>query len=475
MLDDPWLSGKIAATHALSDVHATGAEPQAAILICDSRGRLRGGRRPVTRMPRDPDIAPVPPRQVPSRTGDPSALQTDHPSIDGLRSWGAARPLIVGLFLSTFLVLGVAYTRLAPWPGPFDELQHVSYAAALQERGSLVPRFETQRVLELSDLARWTGARNYVGHPSPYYALVALLLDRSLPPAQALAAPRLLSLLLVAAAVGLTLAAGMRHFGSAPAAMTTFCALVALCPVLFPISAQVTNDSLAVLAGALAYWGAGQGPSRVGAWALAVGLVLAMWAKPNAGLLVGAWAGCFSLLQGSARTRLLVAAAGAIGAVPYLDMLWRYGTVIPATFERVSGMPGNALSAPEYLRQFLDQFLRTWSIQETGQPVVLLAFGAVLGCAGWGALLGREGPDRLRGRMAAAAAMAFVAVLVIHLPYGAIALGGSRGAASFRYYLPLWPMLAHAVALAAAEAPSRSQRMAVAGLALAAVIGGILS
>jgi hypothetical protein len=107
--------------------------------------------------------------------------------------------------------------------------------------------------------------------------------------------------------------------------------------------------------------------------------------------------------------------------------------------------------------------------------VVLFTFGALLTCAGWGVWLGRKEYDSLRGKIAAAAAMAFVAMLSIHLTYGAPALGGSRGAAAFRYYLALWPKLAHAVALAAAEAPDLSQWVAVAGLALAAVVGGIVS
>jgi hypothetical protein len=386
----------------------------------------------------------------------------------------AAHLLVAGLFLSIFLVLGAANTRVAPWLGPFDELQHISYAAALQERGGILPCFEAQRVLEPSDLSRWTGDRNYLGHPSPYYALVALVLDRSLPLDKALAAPRLLSFLLVATAVALVLAAGVRHFSSSPTAMVAFCTLVALCPILFPLSAQVTNDTLAVLAGALAYWGAARGP-RASVAALAAGLVLAMWAKPSAGLLVGAWAGCIAALWRSPRTLAVLAAAGAVGAAPYLDMLWRYGSVVPVTYELVSGTIGAPPPAAEYLLRFLDQFPRTWAVGETGLPVVSLSFGALLACAGWGAWLGFRGRDPSRGAIAVAAAIAFAAVLAVHLVYGALVLGGSRGAASFRYYLPLWPMLAHAAALAAAEAPCRPLRAAVVGVAVAAVVGGITS
>jgi hypothetical protein len=68
---------------------------------------------------------------------------------------------IAGLFLLAFLVLGAAYTWIAPWPGPFDELQHVSYAAALQERRGVLPQFEAQRVLEPSNLSQWTDDRRH--------------------------------------------------------------------------------------------------------------------------------------------------------------------------------------------------------------------------------------------------------------------------------------------------------------------------
>ena len=371
----------------------------------------------------------MPPPPTPgSAVRRPALVQRDRRTTDSpRRPWQAASPVVAGLFLLVFLALGAANTLLAPWPGPFDELQHVSYAAALQERGGILPHFEAQRVLEPSDLSRWSEDRNYLGHPSPYYALVALVLDRSLPPAKALAAPRWLSFLLVAAAVALALAAGARHFASSPTAMVAFCPLVALCPILLPLCAQVTNDALAVLAGALAYWGASERGPRAGTLALVAGVVLAVWAKPTAGLLVGAWAGCIAALRYSPRTLAILAAAGAVGAAPYLDILLRYGAVVPVTYELVSGTIGTPPPAPEYLLRFLDQFARTWAVGEFGLPAVSCSFDVLLGCAGWGAWLGLRGRASSRGAIAIAAAAAFAAVFAVHLVYVALALGGSRG------------------------------------------------
>ena len=45
-----------------------------------------------------------------------------------------------------------------------------------------------------------------------------------------------------------------------------------------------------------------------------------------------------------------------------------------------------------------------------------------------------------------AAPVASALVLAIHLQFASTSLGFSLPAASFRYYLPLWPPLAHAVA-----------------------------
>jgi hypothetical protein len=61
--------------------------------------------------------------------------------------------------------------------------------------------------------------------------------------------------------------------------------------------------------------------------------------------------------------------------------------------------------------------------------------------------LRRRGAARrgsLEGGLAVAAAASFAVLASFHLVYTAMVLGGTPSAATFRYYLPLWPILAHA-------------------------------
>ena len=194
------------------------------------------------------------------------------------RRWGGMLRVIpiacLLLFSGTCLAL-IATTR---FPGAFDELEHISYAAHLQETGRLLPRFDEQRTLSPGDMGRWDDRPNYLGHPSPFYVLMALVLDRTLPPRQAILMPRLASAALLLVGVALALGAGRRQFGRDRTALLLFCLAVALCPKLLAVSGQVSNDSLAFLGGALAYRGASEeerccwrGPAAIG-----LGLALAL-------------------------------------------------------------------------------------------------------------------------------------------------------------------------------------------------------
>src|SRR4051812_31380141 len=108
------------------------------------------------------------------------------------------------LFSGTCLAL-IATTR---FPSAFDELEHVSYAAYLQETGRLLPRFEEQKTLSPGDLSRWDDRPNYLAHPSPFYLLMAMVLDRTLQPGQAILMPRLASAGLLLLGVALEQTAG---------------------------------------------------------------------------------------------------------------------------------------------------------------------------------------------------------------------------------------------------------------------------
>ena len=390
----------------------------------------------------------------------------------------AFRVALPAIALAAFLAVALGLVATTPFPGN-DELEHVSYAAHLQETGRLLPQFELQRTLRRDDFSTWDDRPNYIGHPSPFYVLVARVLDRQLPPGRAVLAPRLLSLLLLACGVGLALAAGARAVRRDRLALGVTCLAIAACPELLTVSAMVTNDSLAVLGGALACWGLAARPRQLGHdVAAGAGLMLALWAKPNAGLEVGLMLAAMLALHPAGRGRLALAGVlgGCLGAAPTLPILLTYGAVVPVTAEGVWLM-ASVPEPAEYLPVFLLNLGNTWGFLRTGAwplPGVVPALtagvvAAMLACAGHGAWrawrLGRP-------PVAAAGMIAFLAVLPVHYGFAATRLGGSIPAASFRYDLPLWPALALGLGSAVMLARRPWQRAAAAGVtALAIAVG----
>ena len=399
--------------------------------------------------------------------------------------WVALSRAIPLLCLLASLLIGLSLITTRAYPGVFDELEHVSYAAFLQETGRWLPKFEEQRILVIDDMGHWTAQPNYLGHPSPFYVLIGLFLDRTRAPVQAILPPRLASGGLLLLGVALALWAGWRHFGQDRAALLTFCLLLALCPKLLDVASQVTNDSLAVLGGALAYWGASsEERHRAGFVGIALGLTLAFWAKPNAGLAVGTWLGAFALLRAAGRRALLLALGGAlaVGVVPYLLIIKDYGAVVPVTVEQF-GHVRQLGGFSSYLPAFLFIVGYTWSFAQTGAwPIPSMAglgasllFWAMIACAAIGGCLACRRSRTICGAIAVAAPLAFALVLPIHLWFAATKLGYSLPAASFRYYLPLWPPLAHALAYGVTAARLPWSRLALAAVSLAAVAVGWVS
>lgn len=383
------------------------------------------------------------------------------PAVGGIQAgtrWLSLQTLLALAPLLLFVGIAAGLITTTSFPAP-DELEHVSYAAHLREAGTVLPEFEAQRTLVPTDFSQWDTRPNYIGHPSAYYLFIGSFLDRSLPPQQAVLLPRLASLGLLLAGLAVALAAGARSFGRDRTALAVFCIGLPLCPEMLSITRQVTNDSLAVLGGALAYWGAsGQDRPR---WrsgvGIALGLVCALWAKPNAGLEVGLFLAALAALRGSGRSGLLLPAAlgGLIGTVPYLLMVRDYGALVPVTAEGVWEVRHMA-DFREYLPVFLSNLGYTWGLLKTGVwPIptaagvlTIVAFWAMMGCVVVGAWPARQQLSDPRAAVAAAAVIAFLLVLPIHLWFASAKLGYSVPAASFRYYLPLWPALVHALAWA---------------------------
>ena len=393
----------------------------------------------------------------------------------------ALRHLPPLLCLLAWCAVALSLINTTRFPGEYDELEHVSYAAFLQETGRLLPRFEEQQTLVIGDLSRWDQRSNYLGHPSPYYLFIEAFLDRSLPPDRAVLLPRLASAGLILAGLVLALWAGWRHFGTDPGALSVFSVVLALCPKLLAVSGQVTNDALAVLGGALAYWAASTEERRrwLGLAGIALGLTAALWSKPSAGLAVGAWLAVFALLRRRAGLWLAVLGGVAAGSVPYLLILWDYGALVPVTAEQI-GPVRQLNSFASYLPAFLVNVGDTWSFRRTGAwPVTNGAalcaaglFWLMIGGAALGGAAARRRGRAARNTIAAAAPLAFLAVLVIHLWFSAAVLGRSLPAASFRYYLPLWPAMAHALAYGMATARPPWVRRSLLGTGLGAVLLG---
>jgi hypothetical protein len=353
--------------------------------------------------------------------------------------------LVAFLVFIGFAVIG---SLLRPVPGPHDEWQHLSYAAAVQQMPSLRFHLESQYMLAEGRLDSFGSEHNYMPHPAPYYAFVSLFLDRGRSLHEGVVIMRLASLLLFAASIALVLSAGWHWFGSNQFAWPGFCALVVLCPKLLLVAQQVTNDALAIFASGLAYWGATRlGRTRSAEIALGFSLALAGCAKLSALILLGIWTAALFLGRPSRRLFGALALGGVTGALPYLDILFRYGRLVPITWEEASGFTKQPLPLSDGLHNFLRQYPLGWSVNEDPSWLISIAFAALIVAMLAGAWLGWRCREDLAGLIAAGVGSAYVLGGLIQLGFTLGPLAGSAGGAAFRYSLPLWPMLAHALAL----------------------------
>ena len=400
----------------------------------------------------------------------------------GLATTQRLLPLLC--FLCSCLI-GLELIATKAYPSAFDELEHISYAAFLQETGRLLPKFEQQRTLAVDDMSRWDDRANYLGHPSPFYLFQSLFLDRTLEPERAILLPRLASAALLFAGVALSVWAGWRQFRENLVALSVFCLALALCPKLLAVAGQVTNDSLAFLGGALAYAGASTAirRHRAGLAAVALGLTFALWSKPNAGLVVGVWLCAFVAFVASRPRGLLkaLAAGFALGAIPYWFIVRDYGAFVPVTVEQFGNVP-QLDGLGSYLPAFLFILGSSWSFSPTGgwpiSPATIAVSGLfwlMVACITFGGALARRRSWEARDAIAAAAPVALALVLPIHLWFSATKLGYSLPAASFRYYLPLWPALAHALAYGIATTRIPWHRVCIVSLSAAALLVGWIS
>ncbi|MBV8589975.1 MAG: hypothetical protein JO212_07925 [Acetobacteraceae bacterium] len=114
-----------------------------------------------------------------------------------------------------------------------------------------------------------------------------------------------------------------------------------------------------------------------------------------------------------------------------------------------------------------------WPITQMGAVLAILLFWAMVACAACGGKLAWPCRHEPRGAIGVAGDAAFALVLPVHLWFASASLGFSLPAASFRYYLPLWPPLAHAIAFGVTAAGARWRKI-LATISLAALIAGWL-
>ena len=378
---------------------------------------------------------------------------------------------ILGLFMLAAIVSAV---RKDITQG-FDEVAHVSYAAAIQHDGDTAPALQTMRLLDPRTF-EFTATANYLNHPSTYYALLAILGPTLEGHPRALLAHRLIDVAIVtlgfAALLGLGLAARFSREQFYAYAVPLGCI-----PVLAPLAGAVNNDDLAFCGGAIVMLGVWQliasprsslpgspGRERSGLWlALAlVGVIAAGWAKLTGLLLTAAMVSAvfaYLLWRKQLPVIWIVAAAlaFALAATPYVEFILRYGSPTPETPAQIALLKDGARAAgwadlprqsfAAYFSYFIGEFVADWmptlGARSDLNYAALVIPVETLGCAFVGIALSVRRLWRRRESaldvIVVAGALAIGATFTVHAiySYGRYAATGWLMDAYPRYYLPL--------------------------------------
>jgi len=345
----------------------------------------------------------------------------------------------------------------------FDEVAHASYVAHIQHTGECWPTLTDMRMLEPVQFT-FTDAPNYLNHPSPYYALLALLGPTLEGHPNAIIVHRLINIAFAALGVAALLMIGIYARFSPP----LFCAYavpLACIPVLTSLAGAVNNDNAAFAGGAVTMLGAWQliatGRARWLALAL-VGVLVASWAKLTGLMLAGGLlSGVLLWLAGRGRFRMpwiapLVLVL-ALAAAPYIVLIVQYGSPTPNTpgqlallhdGAQLAGWDNTAHMTPlGYTAYFLGSFILEWmpilaprNALNYGALVipVIAALCAIAGIA-WS--LGRiaRKTETALDVIVVAGALAFAATLLVHIVFSYqrhVGFGWMMDAYP-RYYLPL--------------------------------------
>jgi hypothetical protein len=363
----------------------------------------------------------------------------------------------------------------------FDEAAHASYIAHIQHSGKLWPALEDIRMLDTSSF-QFTAEPNYLNHPSPYYALLAMLGPRLEGHPQAIMVYRLFNITIAAIGLAALLAIGLVARFSR---LTLYAYVVPLAciPVLVSLAGSVNNDNAAFAGGAIATLGIWQliaTGKHTWLWAALGGLIIASWAKLTGLLLTGGMLGgvlVWLLWRGRLSPSWLVPVAMAtlLAAAPYIYFIAQYGNPAPNTVGQITYLQTNAnaagwdsaarLSPLSYAVFFVLTFIAEWlpalaPRNAFNYAALLIPLGAVLCAFGGFALSVRRiacGEEGALDIVVAAGALAFAATFVVHgfFSYQRHVAFGWLMDAYPRYYLPLAAIipLAGLSLLAATERP----------------------
>lgn len=375
--------------------------------------------------------------------------------------------------LVAYVCIVLVAALFARFPNHFDELAHLSYAAAIAQHGLAGLDLFTIRLLPPNLAPGFTSEPNYLNHPASYY----LLLQPFLPPdgwptLETVRVLRIVNACLSALAVACALGVGvLRRFE--PRLLLTYCLMVIMTPVLLCIGGAINNDNLACLGGCACVLGAQllqlNANSRSGWTLLVVGCTVATFAKLTAGIMAVGFAviflGALWQVTGKRPSRtcvLVLAAAVGLASLPYLWFIADYGSPAPitsayvGTYEQVAALfrshpnlhthgwvAGQHLSFVGYALQFFWWLLADWNpvLVMTGpiSVAILLVPSALLLLAG-AAWLRNWRPVQGQDHLIWAGGIALAMVLPLHLAFS-YRMYCTVGAPPFdavpRYYFPL--------------------------------------
>ncbi len=383
--------------------------------------------------------------------------------------------LALALCIALFALGGAFVMLRVPFPTTYDELQHVSFIAALRDAPTLFPHYGSYRILD-ETLTRWTDMQNYLAHPPLYYLLLA-------PFGNDVALLRAVNFLMALAGFALSAAAGVRLLATTMQRVGFLTLLVVFSkPAL--IAGMVNNDNLVLLETGLLLWvltkatcharesghpkssldsrfRGNDNQDRRDGLIVAILLALIGWTKFNAFVGLTFFVGLLHIFNIFARrekllgrTSWLLLTGVFVGAIPTSVNLATFGAPawVPTGFLFVDPPQRQAYDLAAFIAAFWHKIgLKIFYIDGI---VDLLPFAVAMVLLAACAIFAPPSRQRDLAISATTATLAFAAV---HTFYGwnSFRALGSMSDAQSRYYVMLWPVLAMAAVVGASALSQR--------------------